>query len=250
MARVQPMFAVFLLATAAVLSTVGCAPEGRVNKALENISANRVISYYPVVSAKASPATWPYFYQPEKTLGFPEGSFSVASLGYDPTMPDAPGGSITLGLGVSGDETKAYCITDEKGEDFVVYENPFETTDPETGQKLVNTEVATVAVSADLFEWYLFPPVVDDQAHLGDPARYTHFAGVTTQNEGGDGFDLDVIIQANDLPKDFHACYVRITDGGTRYPDYGNTQSDEYLSGSDIDAVVVKHGVEVGGITP
>jgi len=43
---------------------------------------------------------------------------------------------------------------------------------------------------------------------------------------------------------------VRLTDGGTLYPDYGNSQSDLYDSGADIDAVEALNSVDAPGLTP
>ena len=102
-------------------------------------------------------------------------------------------------------------------------------------------------MSQDANTWYLFPPAEDTARSLLDPARYTNLAGVTPTAEGGDRFDLATI---PGLPAGFQACYVRLTDGGTRWADYGNTQSDLVLSGADIDAVQALHAAAASGLTP
>ena len=43
---------------------------------------------------------------------------------------------------------------------------------------------------------------------------------------------------------------MRLTDGGMLYPDYGNTQTDLYDSGADIDAVLALHAQDAPGPSP
>jgi hypothetical protein len=105
-------------------------------------------------------------------------------------------------------------------------------------------------VSEDSVTWHAFPIAIDAGRPLIDPARYTGFAGVIPTAEGGDRIDLAAVIAAAGLPTDFQACYVRLTDAGTRYADYGNTQSDLWASGADIDAVEALHSVANPALVP
>jgi hypothetical protein len=224
---------------------------GTSTSAAPGVFADRVIQYAPVNSLGATAAEWPYFFNPTVTLGAPGGMLDVASLGYavtagfdlalgyDPTSAAALGGQIVLGL---GDAEGHRCLVDGPGDDLAVYENAFRTTDIK-GAKGTNTELALVEVSGDSVTWHAFPATVDASRPLIDPARYAGFAGVTPTAEGGDRFDLAAVIAAHGLPADFQACYVRLTDAGTRYADYGNTQSDLWASGADIDAVEGLHSV-------
>ena len=220
------------------------------------IYANRVVAYNPVLQNGVTELEWPYFFHPENALAAPDDAFGVVSLGYDPSGEAILGGSITLGFGeiTSTSETPATpinaCAVDGDGADFSVYENPFATKDPKTGTTIYNTEVATVEVAQvlpqDGGEWFLFPPIVDETLALGDPDRYKNLAGVTTIAEGGDLFDLADLIAHHDLTAGFLACYIRLTDGGSIYADYGNTQTDQHASGADINAVEVFHSQELG----
>ena len=176
--------------------------------------------------------------------------FGVASLGYDPASPNSLGGTLTLGLGQPGAGGTPHCAVDGTGADLAIYENPFITTDPQTMIEGTNNEVATVAVSADGTAWYEFPPPIDSTRHLLERTRSGTFPGVTPTVEGGDRFDLAEIILAAGLGVGFRACYVRISDGGTRWPDYGNTQTDLFASGADIDAVEALHSVAAPGLAP
>lgn len=204
----------------------------------QGVFADRVIQYAPVNSQNATAEQWPYFFQPEKTLGAPGGVMDVASLGYD---PQASGGEVVLGLGNADGHR---CATDGAGDDLVVYENPFRI--QVDGNSGTNTEVALVAVSQDNNEWFTFPTQQNTRLPFYDPARYTGYAGVIPVSEGGDRFDLADIA---DLPDGFQACYVRLTDGGLSHEDYGNTQSDLYRSGADIDAVEALHSVAAPGLS-
>lgn len=214
------------------------------------VYADRVVAYAPVIAAGVDEADWPYFFAPALALGAPGGLFDVASLGYDPDATDAPGGSITLGLGEAEGGGSPACAVDGDGDDLAVYENPFVTVDPATDVTGTNSEVATLEVSADGVDWYAFPATLDDGLPLVAPARYGNLAGVTPTAEGGDRFDLAGVIAANGLPPDFSACYLRLTDGGTRYPDFGNTQTDLTTSGADIDAVQALHAAAAPGLEP
>jgi hypothetical protein len=138
--------------------------------------------------SRLGPPTWPQFFHPEWALGPPGGTLDTVSLGYDKAAldPTALGGSLTLGLGAADDAGTRACVEDRPGDDFVVYENPFVTTNPDTGLEGFYTEVATVEVSADNSIWYRFPPGDDPGMDPVDPARYTGFAGVTPLALGGD----------------------------------------------------------------
>jgi len=239
----SPALAVALLLA---LLLAGCGGD----PATPGIMGNRVIGYAPVVASGVTAAQWPWFFDDALALGPPGGTLDVVSLGYDPTQASALGGSLTLGLGTAGDATARACAVDGPGDDLAVYENAFVTTNPATSLAGTYTEVATVEVSADNNTWYLFPPTDDTAMDPVGPARYANLAGVTPTDQGGDRFDLAALIAAHGLPADFRACYVRLTDGGTLYPDYGNSQSDLYDSGADIDAVEALNSVDAPGLTP
>ncbi|MBI3992500.1 MAG: hypothetical protein HY342_04440 [Candidatus Lambdaproteobacteria bacterium] len=188
------------------------------------------------------PPAWSYFFSPDRALGAPGDYTSVVSLGYVPAGTDAPGGALVLGLGAAGDPAQRGCAIDGVGDDVAVYENPFVTSDADSISG-TNNEVATVEFSTDNATWYEYPhdATLDPAKPLIDRTRYVGFAGVTPTSEGGDRFDLALLIAEHALSADFNACYVRITDGGTRWVDYGNTQSDLFASGADIDAVEALH---------
>jgi hypothetical protein len=212
--------------------------------------ANRVIDYAPVNVKGAQPGDWPYFFAPNAALGPVGGTLDVASLGYDPAATKSTGGSITLGLGAAGDAASRMCAVDGAGADLAVYENAFPTTDIKQGAG-VDVEVAVVEVSQDAKTWYAFPHavLVNNSVH---PSDYSGFAGVTPTAQGGDRFDLADVIDANKgaLDGSFTACYVRLTDGGMLYPDYGNTQTDLFASGADIDAVQALNYAAAPGLAP
>ena len=243
----RPGFVLWLCFTAVLLG--GCNDDDPA-AVQQEIFANRVIAYAPVIGSGTMEADWPYFYAPEVTTGAPGGVFRVASLGYDPASANSLGGTLTLGVGEPGATGTPYCAVDGTGADLAVYENPFVTTDPQTAITGTNNEVATVAVSEDGTTWFEFPASIDSARNLIERARYRNFAGITPTPEGGDRFDLAEIIAAAGLAAGFRACYVRITDGGTRWPDYGNTQTDLHRSGADIDAVGALHSVAAPGLNP
>jgi hypothetical protein len=213
-----------------------------------SVYASRVLSYAPVIGAGTTAADWPYFFQPKAILGAPGTFTSVVSLGYDPAGRAIQGGAIAVGLAQDGDATRTACIVDGAGADFTVIENVFATTDATDVAGTYN-EVATVEVSADGSAWYAFPASIDAAKPAVDPTRYTGLAGVLVD---GDAFDLADVIAAypGTLDATFRACYIRLRDGGTRYPDYGNTQSDLYLSGADLNAVRAEHFELFPGLSP
>ena len=214
-----------------------------------NVYASRVLASAPLIPSGVTAAQWPYFFQPDAILGPPGDYTNVVSLGYNALARSAQGGSITIGLGTGGSGSQRSCIVDEAGSDFIVLENPFATTDPGSGIPGTSNEIATAEVSSDGATWYEFLPDIDFTKNAVDPTRYTNFAGVQV---AGDLFDLAAVIAANPgtLDATFKACYVRLTDGGTRYPDYGNTQSDLYSSGADINSLQATHFETVPGIQP
>jgi hypothetical protein len=203
------------------------------------VYADRVVRDGHLNPLGATQTDWPFFFQPQVMLGPPGGIMDVFSLGYDPSAKNPPrlGGSVVLGF---GDATGRRCVVDGPGPDLTVYENPFRTVDS-AGNAGTNNEVATVEISADLTTWYLFPPGDDTSLPAILTRRYSKLAGVTPTDEGGDSFDLAQTLPA--VPAGFQACYVRITDGGTVWPDYGNTQTDVWASGTDIDSVQALHHV-------
>ena len=209
------------------------------------VFADRVVSYNPVNSTSASPAQWPYFFQPQTVLGPPcgddanaGGQFDGISLGYDPSAADALGGTVVLGF---GDSSGHRCVVHGTAPDFAVYGNEFQLDSPNH----VYNKIATVAVAQNADgPFYEFPPAYSsDPSHadLRDPQHYVNFAGVMTTAAGGDRFDLAVVQAAYGLLADFQACYLELQDGGTRWPDYGNTQTDQYAGGAAIDAAEALH---------
>ncbi len=228
----------------------GCQGEGGTDTGnpQPGVYANRVLDASPLIGGGVTELDWPYFFQPEAVLGAPGGTFDVLSLGYDRAVADALGGMVTVGLGDPGDPLLRSCIVDGEGDDLAVYENAFPWVDPVTAISGTANEVAMVEVSRDNIDWFTFTPLIDAGKDLIEPARYTHLAGVTPTAEGGDRFDLGALIAEHGLPGDFQACYVRLSDGGTRWEDYGNTQSDLYDSGADIDAVQALHSVPAPGL--
>lgn len=216
------------------------------------VVANRVVDYSPVNVFAASVEQWPQFHHPELALGEPGGTLHAASLGYDDTDPLAPpalGGSLTLGLGRAEDPADRACVEDGPGDDLAVYENPFPWS--EAGYAGTYNELAVVAVAeAAGGPWYGFPHAIVACDHPVLPDCYEGFAGVVLVADGGDRFDLAALIAEAGLPADFRACYVKLTDGGTLFPDFGNTQTDQWNSGADIDALEALHPVAAPGLAP
>ena len=203
--------------------------------------ADRVIDHSPVNPLGATVGVWPYFFQPMAALGPPDGTLNVVSLGYDssdPTPGGALGGSLTVGLGTGGSPSAPVCIVDGPGDDFAVFENPFPHTDPGSGIAGTSNEVVVVEASQDGGTWYEYTPSLNTCANPVEPGCYNNLAGVTPTSQGGDRFDLANLTGA---PPGFRACFLRLGDGGTLWPDYGNTQTDLWDSGADIDAVRVLH---------
>lgn len=248
--RPPPLRALALLAAAGLLAAACTGDDAA--PAAPAVTGNRVVAYAPFVRADVTEADWPYFFHPEAALGPPAGSvFATVSLGYDRTAPASAGGSLTLGLGAADDPAARACAVDGAGEDLAVYENAFAVTDPATGLAGTANEVATVALAETADgPWHTYPHSVDLSLHPVLPERYRGFAGVTPTAQGGDRFDLAVLIAADGLPADFRACYVRLADGGTLFPDYGNDQSDLADSGADIDAVQALHASDAPGLSP
>jgi hypothetical protein len=229
------------------------------------VFVNRIISYQPVNATGATTAQWPYFFQRDTVEGAPcgenaSGQFDGVSLGYDRTVASSQGGEIIVGF---GDSNGPQCVTDGTGTDFLVFGNGFNL----AGGGVYN-KIATVAVAQSIPDvthpdssatWYEFMPsdcnpancVADSDcsANNTQPTCYADVAGVqpTTATGGGDTFDLSVVVDTNGQspPNGFQACYVRLTDGGTMYPDYGDTQTDLYEGGAAIDALQAIHSVAV-----
>jgi hypothetical protein len=231
------------------LLLAACGQSGSSGVTTAGVYADRVIQdgHLNTQSPPATPAQWPYFFQPQAVLGAPGGLLDVFSLGYDPAAAaPALGGFVIVGL---GDGSGHRCAVDGPGADLAVFENPFSTTDAQSHTGTDN-EVATVEVSQDALTWYLFTPADDTTLPAVETVRYANLAGVTPTSEGGDRFDLADPSIAPPLPLGFQACYVRLTDGGTLWADYGNTQTDTWNSGADIDAVQALHSVAAPGQTP
>jgi hypothetical protein len=219
-------------------------------------------TYAPVNATGATSAQWPYFFQPATVAGPPcgtnaSGLFDGISLGYDASVLNAQGGSLVVGL---GDAAGPRCAVDDSttAPDLVVYGNQFFL----NAGGAVYPKIATVDVTDVLpadpaaATWHRFPPSFNPAAcNLSYPANvqsgcYMNFAGVLPTSVGGDRFDLSDPGIVPPLPPSFQACYVRITDGGTLYPDYGDTQTDLYQGGAAIDAVQALTSVAAPALTP
>ena len=156
---------------------------------------------------------------PPQGLGTGQGSLDTLSLGV--------GGWITLGFG-------DISIVDGEGDDFVVFENAFYT-NGEPGDRYI--EAGIVAVSEDGVTFTEFPHSADDSLSLGDPERYSGYAGVEPVHPGdgpdgigGDRFDLaDVGLDC--------VRYVRFTDTAGDPEDPGDGDIGFGKSGFDLDAV-------------
>jgi hypothetical protein len=224
--------------------------------AVPGVFATRVVAYAPQNPTGATSAQWPYFFQPDSVLFGPPcgtnaaGLFDGVSLGYDRTVASSQGGEVILGF---SDADGPRCIVDDgtTAPDFTVFGNQFFL----DGAGDVYAKIATVDVAQtipdaahpDTATWHRFPPSFDTAYTDTQPAHYVNFAGVHPTSAGGDGFDLSSL---SGLPVGFQACYVRLTDGGTLYPDYSNTQTDLYEGGAAIDAVQAISSVAAPGLTP
>lgn len=232
------------LAAGLAIGLAGCNDSGG-DAATTTVYAGRVLDYSPVTTGVTGG-----IYDESKILAAPDGSTEVTSLGFEiSASPAAVGGSITVGLGES---SAPYCLEDGDGDDLVIYENVFATTD---SSGTVNfTEAAFVEVSEDNTTFYRFSATYPaaDAALVGDPGSYGGMAGISV---GGDGFDLADVIAAHGLAGDFSPCYVRIVDGGTLVPDYDSDgelsdATTQNGSGADIDAVEGVFAVSTPGLSP
>ena len=221
-----------ILTLAACTPSAGSTPSNQPVESMPPLHAQRVIAYEPIIAEGTTAALWPYFHNPEGVFGAPGGIFGVVSLGYDPNLAESQGGMLTIGF---GREDAPLCVRDGPGADLIIYENAF----PYAYEGIEGTynEVLSVEVSEDGQIWHRFPPEIQPGLPLIEPARYTNLAGVTPTGEGGDGFDLA------ELPAAGLACQVRLRDGGTLYEDFGNSQTDLYFSGADIDSVEARYPV-------
>ncbi len=152
-------------------------------------------------------------------------SLDVVSLG--------SGGSITVGF------SSDVCAVDLAGDDLAVLENAFYIAGEEDNRFV---EAGRVEVSQDGSVFFEFSTSVDDTRLLGDPERYTGFAGVEPVHSGdlpgtvgGDRFDLADVGLA-------WIRYVRITDVNGDPEDPGDILSAGYgMNGFDLDAVGAIH---------
>jgi len=162
---------------------------------------------------------------PSSGTGTGAQSLDVVSLG--------AGGSITVGF------STGCCALDGDGDDLAVMENVFFIAGDESNRFI---EAARVAVSQDGIEFYEFPTSVDETLPLGDPQRYSGFAGVEPVypgelpgGVGGDRFDLADV----GLP---WIRFVRITDANGAPEDPGDIMSMGYgMNGFDLDTVGAVH---------
>lgn len=133
-------------------------------------------------------------------------------------------------------------VIDGDGDDFVVFENAFET----AGGVFVDPIV--VEVSSDADTWTAFPHdyrAEDENEHVRDPEKWVGFAGVTpvgwrssectdpfAPRAGGDRFDLA------DIDRESFR-YLRLTSAPTVVnPDTGELFPRDFLSdGFDLDGV-------------
>jgi hypothetical protein len=162
---------------------------------------------------------------PSSGTGTGAQSLDVVSLG--------SGGSITVGFAPDG------CAVDLAGDDLAVLENAFYVAGEEDNRFV---EAGRVEVSQDGIVFFEFPSSVDEARRLGDPLRYTGFAGVEPVyagalpgEVGGDRFDLA------DMGLGWIR-YVRITDVNGDPEDPGDVMSVGYgMNGFDLDAVGAIH---------
>lgn len=224
------------------------------------VFSDRWLQYSPVNATHATPAQWPYFYQPSATLGPPcgdiNGTFDGVSLGFDQSLSNSQGGFLILGF---GDVNGHRCAVDDgsTAPDLAVYGNEFSLGGTFVYNKIATVDVADAATVDGMGNvvatWHRFPASYSsDPAHqdLRDPLHYINFAGVNLTANGGDRFDLGIVIRNDALPANFQACYLRLTDGGTLYPDYGDTQTDLTEAGAAVDAVEALYSAANPGLNP
>lgn len=192
-----------------VMGDAGCVMEGRF--------ATRVVSFTPGEGATFGHAAMPgVVLGPPKGSGDLAGGTDVASLGR--------GGEIVVGFEVA--------IVDGPGDDFVVFENPFQ----RPGAVIEWwAELGEVSVSDDGTTWRTFSCRADGpRPHAGcagwSPvysAPDNGYCPTDPRVAGGDGFDLGAVGLRR-------ARFVRIRDLGTRpvLPP---------ATGFDLDAVAVLH---------
>lgn len=169
---------------------------------------------------------------PPRGFGLLEGSVHVFSLGH--------GGSITVAF-------RDNFVFDGPGDDLIIFENAFHV-GSESGPFF--TEYATVEISADNRTWHLFPFDAATGAGLaGTAAVLSHPANEIDPfdpQSGGDRFDLE------DLGVEMIR-FVRLTDGGDSFADYGNLVPPGDKGGFDLDSVGAINssapGVVVGTVT-
>ncbi|MCA9773111.1 MAG: hypothetical protein KC466_11935, partial [Myxococcales bacterium] len=177
---------------------------------------------------------------PGVVLGPPKGAGALRQ-GLD-VLTLGDGGSITLAFTDNR-------VVDGPGPDLAVFENAF----AQGGDPSVRfIELARVEVSANGVDFFEFPSSVNPALPLGDPARYSGFAGVGCVDPlgepvapeafacgdgsgqlagiGGDSFDLQDLGLSE-------ARYVRVTDVGGDPADSG----DAFAGGFDLDAVAALH---------
>ena len=244
--RVAMEMALVLAVPLAVsLGLGGCSKSSDGGTATTTAYAGRVLDYSPVTTGVTGG-----IFDEANILDAPDGATQVTSLGFETgASPAAVGGSITVGF---GEASAPYCLVDGTGDDLVVYENVFATTD---SSGTVNfTEAAFLEVSEDNATFYRFTATYPtaDAALVGDPGAYGGMAGISVD---GDGFDLADLIADHGLSAEFSPCYVRLVDGGTLVPDYDSDgelsdASTQNGSGADIDAVEVLFAVSAPGLSP
>ncbi len=160
---------------------------------------------------------------PPQGNGLIQGSTHVLSLGR--------GGSIVV-------EMTDNAIVDGPGDDFVVFENPFNQGGDPSNRFI---EAGIVSASDDGVVFVRFPPSIDRSRPLGDPARYRGVAGVEPvlpgygpDRIGGDRFDLAALGLGR-------ARFLRIEDPGATIEDSGDQAPCSNNCGFDLDAVGILH---------
>ncbi len=155
---------------------------------------------------------------PQVVLGPPEGA--IPGQGSTDTVSLGAAGSIVL-------ELDGFAV-DCDGDDFVVFENPFD------AGSFVYTELAEVSVSQDGETWATFPCDLETMAGCAgvNPVATGDFDGDAPNALGGDGFDL------SDVGLEW-VRYVRIEDK-ERVAGFATPPG----IGFDLDAIGVAHGLK------